>query len=43
MREASYLSSDLRVALQRPDTPARAVAENVRDLEELVVDRPWWR
>ncbi|MCL7456842.1 GNAT family N-acetyltransferase [Micromonospora sp. MSM11] len=43
VREASCLTSDLRVALQRPATPARVVAENVRDLEELVVDRPWWR
>ncbi|MEH0971103.1 hypothetical protein V6U77_08180 [Micromonospora sp. CPCC 205546] len=43
VREASYLAADLRAALQRPDTPARTVAENVRDLEELVVERPWWR
>ncbi|MBQ1075144.1 phosphotransferase [Micromonospora sp. C31] len=43
VREASYLASDLRIALQRPDTPVQTVVENVRDLEELVVERPWWR
>ncbi|WP_158618952.1 phosphotransferase [Micromonospora sp. M71_S20] len=43
VREASYLASDLRVALQRPGTPAQTVAVDVRDLEELVVASPWWR
>ncbi|MFV2116475.1 phosphotransferase family protein [Micromonospora sp. LOL_025] len=43
VREASYLAWDLRVALQRPETPAQTVAENVRELEELVVASPWWR
>ncbi|MFG1888035.1 phosphotransferase family protein [Micromonospora sp. NPDC049051] len=42
VREASYLASDLRVALERPGTPARVIAENIRDLEELVVERFWW-
>ncbi|MEU7995257.1 hypothetical protein AB0B83_07945 [Micromonospora sp. NPDC049060] len=43
VREASYLAADLRVSLQRPDIPAQTVAENVRDLEELVLENPWWR
>ncbi|MEU9510669.1 phosphotransferase [Micromonospora sp. NPDC048170] len=43
VREACYLAADLRVALQRPGASAPAVADNVRDLEELIVERLWWR
>ena len=40
MRKDDYLAADLRVSLQRPDIPAQTVAENVRDLEELVLENP---
>ncbi|MER7417417.1 phosphotransferase [Micromonospora peucetia] len=43
VREASYLAADLRIALQRPGVPAQVVADNIRDLEELIVERLWWR
>ncbi|XVS67651.1 phosphotransferase family protein [Actinosynnema sp. CA-299493] len=42
VREAAYLTSDLGVALDRRDPPERT-ASIIRDLEELVVGRLWWR
>ena len=43
VRDAAYLASDLLVALERPDFPARMAAERLRALEELVVGQYWWR
>ena len=43
VRDAAYLASDLRVALERPDLPARMAADRLRGLEELIVGRYWWR
>jgi hypothetical protein len=43
VREATYLASDLRVALEHPDAPAQMAADNLRELEELIVGRSWWR
>ncbi|MER6976732.1 hypothetical protein [Streptomyces carpinensis] len=43
VREASYLASDLRVALEHPDASARMAADRLRALEELIVGRHWWR
>ncbi|MFC1414703.1 phosphotransferase [Streptacidiphilus sp. N1-12] len=42
-REAAYLVSDLRVALEHPDTHAQMAADRLSGLEELIVDRHWWR
>jgi hypothetical protein len=43
VREASHLASDLRVALEHPDTHARMGASRLHALEELIVGRHWWR
>jgi hypothetical protein len=43
IRDAAYLASDLRVALERPGFPARMAANRLRGLEELIVGRYWWR
>lgn len=54
VREASYLAADLRLALERVGTTAAATAAagtvaagRIRDLlggvEELIVERSWWR
>lgn len=43
VREASYLASDLRVALEHPDAPAQMAADRLHALEELIVGRYWWR
>ena len=43
VREASYLASDLRVALNRPGAPAPMAAARLRGLEELISGRHWWR
>jgi hypothetical protein len=43
VRDATYLASDLRIALEHPDAPERMAAGNLRDLEELIVGRYWWR
>ena len=43
VREAAYLASDLRVALDRPQAPAPMAADRLRGLEELIVGRYWWR
>ncbi|HEX6340839.1 phosphotransferase family protein, partial [Umezawaea sp.] len=43
VREAAYLVSDLRVALTCPGGLAEVAFGNLRDLDELVVERRWWR
>jgi aminoglycoside phosphotransferase (APT) family kinase protein len=43
VREATYLASDLRVALEHPDARAGMGADRLRALEELIVGRYWWR
>lgn len=43
IREAAYLATDLRVALNRPGIPTQMALGNLRDLDELVVGRLWWR
>jgi aminoglycoside phosphotransferase (APT) family kinase protein len=41
VREASYLASDIRIALEHPGTQERLAANRLHALEELIVDRPW--
>lgn len=41
VREASYLASDLRIALDRPGAPAPMAAARLHGLEELIVGRHW--
>jgi len=43
VREAAYLASDLRVALERPHAPAPMAADRLRGLEELIAGHYWWR
>jgi hypothetical protein len=43
VRDATYLASDLRVALEHPDARAGMGADRLRALEELIVGRYWWR
>jgi Phosphotransferase enzyme family len=43
VREAAYLASDLRLALERPGFPAGMAADRLRGLEELITGRYWWR
>jgi Phosphotransferase enzyme family len=43
VRDAAYLASDIRVALEHPDTPVGMAADRLRGLEELIVGRYWWR
>ncbi len=43
VRDATYLASDPRVALEHPDAHARMAADRLRGLEELIVGRYWWR
>jgi hypothetical protein len=43
VRDAAYLASDIRVALEHPDAPVGMVADRLRGLEELIVGRYWWR
>ncbi|MCU1352528.1 MAG: Phosphotransferase enzyme family protein [Acidimicrobiales bacterium] len=43
LRESCYLTSDLLVALQTREPPSSVAASLVRDLEEAVVHRRWWR
>lgn len=42
-REAAYLVSDLRVGLAGGDSAGGLVAVRLRELEELVLSRRWWR
>jgi hypothetical protein len=43
VRDATYLASDLRVAFEHPGARARMAADRLRGLEELIVERYWWR
>jgi Phosphotransferase enzyme family len=43
VREAAFLASDLRIAIQRSDTASHMAAERFRALHELVVEHYWWR
>jgi aminoglycoside phosphotransferase (APT) family kinase protein len=43
VRDATYLVSDLRVALEHPDARAGMAADRLRAPEELIVGRYWWR
>jgi aminoglycoside phosphotransferase (APT) family kinase protein len=42
VREAAYLASDLRIALERSDASGRIAAERLHALEELIVGHYWW-
>ncbi|MFE1413344.1 phosphotransferase family protein [Streptomyces sp. NPDC058746] len=42
IREATYLASDLCIALEQPATHSRMATERLRALEELTVGRYWW-
>jgi hypothetical protein len=43
LREATYLVSDICLALERSNTPSRMAVDRLRGLEELIVGRYWWR
>jgi aminoglycoside phosphotransferase (APT) family kinase protein len=43
VREASYLVSDIHIALEHPGTPPPTTADRLHDLEELIIGRSWWR
>jgi hypothetical protein len=43
VRDAAYLASDLRAALEGPGFPARMAANRLRGLAELVTGHYWWR
>jgi Phosphotransferase enzyme family len=43
VRDATYLASDLRIALAHPEASAGMRAERLRALDELIVERYWWR
>jgi aminoglycoside phosphotransferase (APT) family kinase protein len=43
VREAAYLASDLRIALERSDGSGRMAAERLHALEELIIGHYWWR
>ncbi|MFE2322729.1 phosphotransferase family protein [Streptomyces sp. NPDC059385] len=43
IREATYLASDLCIALKHPDSSSRMAAERLHALEELIGERYWWR
>jgi hypothetical protein len=43
VREAAYLASDLRVALEHPRAPTQTAVDHLRALDELIVGRLWWR
>lgn len=43
VREAAYVISDLRLKLQDLHGTAPSTARNIRELEEIVIDRSWWR
>ncbi|MBC6451574.1 phosphotransferase family protein [Actinokineospora xionganensis] len=42
LREAAYLSSDLRAALEHSGSQAPMAVERLRNLDELIVKRLWW-
>lgn len=43
VREAAYVISDLRLKLQDPHGIDASATRNIRELEEIVIDRSWWR
>lgn len=43
VRDAAYLTSDLRLALEHPGRHIGMAAERLRGLEELIAARYWWR
>jgi len=43
VRDAAYLTSDLLVALERPDFPGQLAADRLGALSELIAGRYWWR
>jgi len=43
VRDAAYLASDLRAALEHPGFPAGMAADRLRGLEELIDGHYWWR
>ena len=43
VREAAYLTSDLLIALPRYDELPQDTLDLLADLEDLVVNRSWWR
>ena len=43
VREAAYLVSDLRIALEHPGAHTRMAAERLHGLKELITGRYWWR
>ncbi len=43
VREASYLASGLRAALDCPGAPTPMAAGRLRGLEELITGHRWWR
>jgi aminoglycoside phosphotransferase (APT) family kinase protein len=43
VRDAAYLASDLRAALENPRGRAGMAAERLSGLQELIVGRYWWR
>jgi Phosphotransferase enzyme family len=43
VRDAAYLASDLRVALEGPCFPTKMAANRLRGLAELVRGHYWWR
>ncbi|HEY1829918.1 MAG TPA: phosphotransferase [Acidimicrobiales bacterium] len=42
VREAAYLASDLRIAIERGDASSQMALDRLSALEELVVGRYWW-
>lgn len=44
VRHATYLASDIRLALASPsNVPARMLAHRLNGLQQLIVERQWWR
>jgi hypothetical protein len=42
VREAAYLASDLRIAIERGGASSPIAVDRLSALEELVVGRYWW-
>jgi hypothetical protein len=43
VREASHLASDIRIGLKRPGAPSPTTADRLNALDDLIVERSWWR
>jgi hypothetical protein len=43
VRHATYLASDIFLALTHPDTAAQMLAERLSGLEQIIDERLWWR